>query len=216
MKRGFSIFLRSLLVPIIERFFIENIEGQNNIPQVSNFILASNHQGYSDHFLITIPFKDWLEKIHFIGKMETFLHPILFGPIYFFAETITVNRKSKKRREVLKKAVQYLNKGKIIIIYPEGGINKEKIIRRGKTGVAELAFKTRSPILPIGISTKKNSFKKIIRIGKPIYFQNVIGEDTSTFRRGQEYKLALRKVTARVMEAISKLCRKKYFYYDSK
>ncbi|PJC47327.1 MAG: hypothetical protein CO034_02990 [Parcubacteria group bacterium CG_4_9_14_0_2_um_filter_35_11] len=213
MKKSFSILARYILAPIIEKFFIEKIEGEENILHGKNFIIAANHQSYFDHFFIAIPFKSQFEKVHFIGKMETPYHPLFFGPLYFFTETITVNRKSKNRREVLKKVIQYLKKGKIIVIYPEGGTNRSETLKKGKTGVAELAIKTEVPVVPVGVLNKDKSLKRIIRIGKPIYFSDIIEEgDISTFPK-REYEQILRKVTDKVMTALSPLCGKGYPYF---
>ena len=212
MKRSFSVFARFFLAPIIKKFFIEKVEGEENIPQESNFIIASNHQSYFDHFFVAFPLKDKLEKAHFIGKMESPLHPLLFGLIYFFAETIAVNRKSKGRRMVLKRAIEYLKKGEIIIIYPEGGRNGKKTLRKGKTGVAELALKTGVPILPIGTLNQRNGWKKVIKIGKLIDTQDILKERDTFTPQEQEYELLLRRVTDKVMKAISQLCGKRYPY----
>lgn len=216
MKRSFSIFTRFLIAPILKKFFVEIIKGQENILQSGKFIIASNHESYFDHFFLLIPFKEYFEKIHFIGKMESLFQLIFFGPLYFFSETITVNRRDRNRRKVLNKAIRCLNRNEIIVIYPEGGTNKEKNLREGKTGVAELALKTDTPIIPVGISHEKTSFKKVIKIGEPIYVQNIIKDDAllSGVNKGDGY--VLRKVTAKVMEAISRLCGKNYSYHTFK
>ena len=208
MKRSFSILARLFLVPPIKKYFIASIEGEENIPEKGNFILISNHQSYFDHFFIVVPFQDRLEKIHFIGKMETIYHPFIFGPLYFFTDTITVNRKAKNKREILKEAIYYLQKGDIIVIYPEGERNRQGQLKRGKTGVAELALATGAPVLPVGISSKKNDFRKIIKIGTPLFFKKNILPQQSSF----EEKFILREVTDRIMKALSPLCGKPYPY----
>ncbi|MFH0987697.1 MAG: lysophospholipid acyltransferase family protein [Patescibacteria group bacterium] len=206
MKKTFSIFSRLFLVPVLKNFLIDRVEGEENIPNFGNFIIASNHRNpFLDHFFIGYPFKDRLESMHFIGKMEKFYHPIIFGPLYFFAETITVNRKSKDRRKVLEKALDLLRKGDIIVIYPEGGSNKDKVLRRGKTGVAELAIKTRLPIVPVGISVNPRNKKIIVRIGKPLNYSQDFVNSLSNDK-------VLRGLTDRTMKAISQLCDKEYSY----
>jgi len=215
MRKGFSILARNILAPFIEKFFIEKIEGRCNLLQDKNFIIAANHQSYFDHFFIALPFKNQFENLHFIGKMETIFHPILFGPLYFFSQTLTVNRKSKNKRMVLKEAIRYLKQGKIIVIYPEGGTNRTKILKRGKTGVAELAIKTGVPIIPVGVSNK-NNFKKIVRIGNPLYLSDMLKEDEISVLSEKTYERILRKITDKVLRAISPLCDKEYPYPNLK
>jgi len=201
MKSTFAILARNLLGPTIKRFFIEEVKGQENIPQDTNFILASNHQSYFDHFFVPLPIKEKLEKVHFIGKLENKWQILQWGWFYWLTETIPINRKAEDKRRVLDKALEVLKRGEIIIIYPEGTRNKKRELLPGKTGVAELAVKSGVPVIPLGLIYKDNKPPALpvrLNIGQPLYFGK------------NENCQNLREITDEIMREIAKLSGKSY------
>jgi 1-acyl-sn-glycerol-3-phosphate acyltransferase len=200
MKPAFCFFARKFVAPIIE-FFVEEIKGKENIPQDTNFILASNHQTNLDHLFVPLPIKDKLEKAHFIGKQDNVLQFLLASWFYWLAETIPVNRKAKDKRKVLEKATEALKNGQIIIIYPEGTRNRKRELLLGKTGAAELAVRSGVPVVPMGVIYKDHRprhFPLCLNIGKPLYF-----------KEGLDYE-NLREITDKIMREISFLSGKPY------
>jgi len=203
MKSTFAILARNLLGPTIKRFFIEEVKGQENIPQDTNFILASNHQSYFDHFFVPLPIKEKLEKVRFIGKLESRWQTLEWGWFYWLTETIPINRKAEDKRKVLDIALEVLKKGGIIIIYPEGKRNRKKELLEGKTGVAELTIKSGAPVIPLGLIYEGNKPPRLpvrINIGRPLYFGK------------SENCQNLRKITDEIMREIAKLSEKTYGY----
>jgi len=201
MKKIFSVFARNLVGPIFKRFFIEEVKGQENIPQNTTFILALNHQSYFDHFFVPVPIKEKLEKVHFIGKLENKWQILQWGWFYWLTETIPINRKAEDKRRVLDKALEVLKRGEIIIIYPEGTRNKKRELLPGKTGVAELAVKSGVPVIPLGLIYKDNKPPALpvrLNIGQPLYFGK------------NENCQNLREITDEIMREIAKLSGKSY------
>ena len=201
MKKPFSVFARNVLGPLIEKFCVEEIKGQENIPEDTNFILASNHQSYFDHFFVPLPIRDRLEKVSFIGKLDSKWQALQWGWFYWLAETIPINRKAEDKRKVLDKALEVLKRGGIIIIYPEGKRNRKKELLEGKTGVAELAVKSEAPVIPLGLIYKNNNplaLPVCLNIGNPMYF------------RESENCQNLREITDKIMREIAKLSKKTY------
>jgi 1-acyl-sn-glycerol-3-phosphate acyltransferase len=202
MKKPFAIFARNFLGPLIEKF-IEEVKGKENIPKDTNFILAPNHQSYFDHFFVPFPIVDRLEKIRFIGKMDSRWQALQWAWFYWLAETIPINRKAEDKRKVLDIALEVLKGGGIIVIYPEGKRNKEKELLEGKTGVAELAVRSGKPVIPLGLIYKDNHPPQLpvrINIGQPLYFKR--NDDNQN----------LKEITDKIMREIAKLSEKIYPY----
>jgi len=185
----------------MEKFCIEEVKGQENIPKDTNFILTPNHQSYFDHFFVPFPLKDRLEKIHFIGKMEGKWQAFQWDWLYWLTETIPINRKAEDKRKVLDIALEVLKGGGIVIIYPEGTRNRKKELLKGKTGVAELAVKSEAPVIPLGLIYKNNNPPALpvcLNVGKPMYF-----------RKSKNYQ-NLWEITDKIMREIAKLSEKTY------
>lgn len=214
MKRSFIYFLRIFIFPFI-KVYIKEINGKENLPSEGNFIIASNHQGHIDSWLIMYALNERLKKIHFLGAKEGISGLIKFSTLYYFTDTIAFDRKHVKREKVLRKLEDILKKGRIVIIYPEGNSNKGAELLKGKTGAAELCLKTDKPVIPIGIERKEKSSKHIIKIGKPIYFSKEKELFGQTTKDSEDYHFVLREVTDIIMREISKLCQKPYNYVSN-
>jgi len=204
MKKIFIFFCKFTVFPFL-RFFLKEVKGKDNIPFKNNFILVSNHIDGVDHWFLLLLLQERMEKLHFIGAMDSVKIFFQSALLYYLSDTIVINRKNIKRKDLVERVMGYLKKGEIIIIYPEGGTNKEATLLKGKTGMADLAIKSGLPIVPVGILREENSRKRIIKIGEPLFFKK-------SSQSNMRYELLLREVTDRLMRAISKLCGKPYLY----
>jgi 1-acyl-sn-glycerol-3-phosphate acyltransferase len=191
--------------------FVKHIRGLDNIPK-NGCIVASNHTSFIDPPIIDSFIYAHLKiKIHFLAKKQLF--ESLPGKIlHSSVESIPIDPTGKDK-SWLKRAIQYLKKGHIIGIFPEGGRSSTRELQRGKTGVVRLALLTKVPIVPIGIEgsfdvwprdKKMFNLKKIVNvnIGKPIYLDKYYNRKIT--------KKQLRKITEDLMKEIAKLMGQKY------
>ncbi len=162
----------SLIVFFGNIYFGGKVVGRENILKSGKFILAGNHTGNFDSYLL---FKASTRPIHIIAKKELFEGKFSF--IFKQMHLIPVDRKTKNpiAKEL---AIEILNADKVLAIFPEGTFHKEDILLPFKPGVISFATKTNAPIIPFAI---KGEFKfrshPTIIIGKPIYLENVPSED---------------------------------------
>jgi len=212
MKTLFTYFCKYISSPFLETFFLEKIEGKENIPKDNNFILAPNHINGKDHWFVILPLKGRLKNVRFIGAMDSLKTLFMSGLLYYLANTIKINRKNLNRKDFINRLSRNLKENKIIVIYPEGDSNKRKNLLKGKTGVAELALTTGVPVIPMGIKTAANPFKRIIKIGKPLYYLEERENMKLIKNNKDKYRLLLRSVTDKIMQEISKLSQKPYQY----
>ncbi|XOB41317.1 MAG: lysophospholipid acyltransferase family protein [Candidatus Nealsonbacteria bacterium] len=213
MKTSFIYFCKYISSPIIERFFLEKIEGKENIPS-TNFILAPNHLDGKDHWLLMVLLKERLKNVRFVGAMDSLKTLFMSTMLYYFANTIKVNRRTVNREIFLTKLAKSVKENKIIVIYPEGDSNNKKYLLKGKTGIAELTLRTGIPVVPVGIRAVNNSFKRIITVGRPLDYLKEREMMKKVKDNHQEYSLLLRKITDDIMQKISKLSQKPYQYAD--
>lgn len=155
-------FLYKTLIPINKIFMklyrVEYI-GKENIPKKGRMILAGNHTGNLDAFLLM---SSTNRCIHFLAKIELFK-----GIKKHFLNNlgiIPVDR-SKRNPEVIKKATDYLLKEEIIGIFPEGTINRtNNTIIPFKKGAVIMANEANAEILPFAIIGNYKLLKKSIKL----------------------------------------------------
>lgn len=144
--------------------------GLENISDNENFILVGNHTSYLDPILVASTTK---KCVHFLAKDS--LYKGIKKPLFKSLGIIPVNRKIKDKN-ALNKAIECLNSGYVIGIFPEGTINKTKdIIMSFKYGAIKMAKETNTKIIPFGIKNKYKFLRKsvIINIGKPYLVKEV-------------------------------------------
>ncbi len=159
---------------LFKLLFRVKVEGRENIPAKGPAIFASNHTSYVDPIVIGISVKP---QVTFLAKRELFSVPIL-GSIIKMLGALPV-RSGVADRESLRKILEALQDGKFAGLFPEGTRSRDGDLLPPRMGVAMIALKTNSPIVPTAIS---GTYKVLpadahfirlapvkIRFGPPIY-----------------------------------------------
>ncbi len=155
---------------IVAHFFRTTVEGRENIPPPP-FIIASNHQAWYDTAFIVSAFPK---------------RPV----IYTMARRDTVFNRRWKRWLVPKFGVfpiqpalgeldargvasvyQLLNRGAVVLMFPEGHYSRGRALRPLKKGVAHFALQAGVPICPVAIEglEKLRPFMRVkVHIGPAI------------------------------------------------
>lgn len=101
--------------------------------------------------------------------------PVL-GWLLSKAGVFAVNR-GKSDVGAIKRAMRCLKDGDKLLMFPEGTRSKTGEMGEGKNGVAMLALRTQSPIVPIYIPAKKKWFRRTpVVFGEPFYPQAESGK----------------------------------------
>lgn len=162
-----------------------SIEGKENIPAEGGAILVINHISNLDPVIAGIQIAD-RRPVRALAKASLFSKPVI-GNVLKKMEHIPVYRNSADAAEAYKTAIERLEAGEVIAIYPEGTIPMNvDAMGEFKTGAARLALATGVPIIPIGqwgihqvLPAHKNPFlplakaiftkpKHVLIVGEPI------------------------------------------------
>lgn len=157
--------LKFIIKPFFMRIYNVKIEGIYNIPSSGGVILAGNHKGNMDALLMLAGPK---RVVHMMAKKELFNSKIK-NAFFRSMGCIKVDR-SIHDENAKSEAIDILNNGNILGIFPEGTTNKTNdIIMPFKYGAVSFAKKTDSYIVPFSITGEYRPFKGSIRIiyGKP-------------------------------------------------
>ena len=162
-----------LLKPFVITYFKlkykPTVIGSENIPDSGPIILCGNHMHTHDQYNVMMVTK---RVIHYMAKDEYFYGP--FRWFYKLSGCIKVNR-SIHDEDAKSEAMDILNSGKALGIFPEGTRNKtigtkdEVELLPFKYGAVSMAKKTNSLLVPFGIKGdyKFRSKNLTIRFGKP-------------------------------------------------
>ncbi|MBR3969970.1 MAG: 1-acyl-sn-glycerol-3-phosphate acyltransferase [Ruminococcus sp.] len=152
--------------------FSMKLVGKENIPKNTTVIFASNHRTNADPPLISCGLKG---KHSFMAKEELFRNKF-FGWLIKNLGAFPVSR-GKGDSAVLDKAVENLENGRNLMIFPEGTRSKDGKVHRGHSGAAVIAARSGKPIVPVGIvfgEKLKFRTKITINYGEPIYPEDYV------------------------------------------
>ena len=120
--------------------------GTENIPATGAVIIASNHIGNFDPPLIGchIP-----RRIYFMAKEELFRFPV-FADVIRWLGAFPVKRGSADRQAV-KRMLEILVAGQVLGVFPEGTRGKNGVLGEPEPGMAMMALKTGTTIVPVAV-----------------------------------------------------------------
>jgi 1-acyl-sn-glycerol-3-phosphate acyltransferase len=171
---------KGILKPWLATWFRWHIEGIEHIPRSGGAILAINHIAYLDPLAAAYVVDKAKRVPRFLAKSELFddkrIAWVLRG-----AGQIPVKRGTANAPMALDAAVTALEKGQLIVIFPEGTITNDPDLHpmEGKTGLARLALQTSTPVIPAAVWGTANIWPKgyakrwrprqeiLVRVGPP-------------------------------------------------
>lgn len=156
-------FLKILLYVFFWFLFPTIFKGKRNIPK-GKVIFICNHTSNVDPIIVEL--SCWKEKFY-LSKKELFKNKLV-GGILKNMNTIPIDR-GKTDLNAIKMSLKILNKGKALVIFPEGTRNKtNETLGEVKAGAAMFAIKAKAPIVPIWIKKKAKLFRfNVLQFGKP-------------------------------------------------
>lgn len=138
-------FVRTLASLIFPLLFKLRVEGLENVPTTGSAMLASNHVAWIDIPLVAYPIK---RTTHYMAKAELFQLPLI-GWFIGMTGNFPV-RRGESDRESLRIANKLLTDGEMVAIFPEGHRTGGALIR-GLPGVALIALRANTPVVPVAI-----------------------------------------------------------------
>ena len=141
MKGSFKFILFTTFLPV-------TYQGVNELPQKPTIFVA-NHQSTLDIFLVASVL-DSRESV-WLAWYEFFEYPLL-GQLLNHSGIPVYPRDSADRKGAVKKAVEKLQNGTSIVLFPEGGRYIDNTIHPFFTGFAAMAKLSGAPVVPLFIS----------------------------------------------------------------
>jgi len=203
-----------VLGPILKLLFRPWVEGMDNIPKEGPAILASNHLSFSDSIFLPLQAP---RRITFLAKADYFtgrgIKGFLTKGFFKGVGQVPIDRSGGRASEAaLKKALEILNNGELLGIYPEGTRSPDGRLYRGKTGIARMALEAGVPVIPVAMintfdiqppgQVMPRIMRVGIRIGEPLDFSRYQGMEGDRF--------VLRSITDEIMYELMQLSGQEY------
>ena len=129
-------FLKATLGQLFLLLFRYKVEGLENFPRKGKVILAGNHTGHLDPFIIQMATH---RQLWFVTGPAAFKTPIVRHFLKYFN---VLPIKFGKGLEALESANSKLTKGEAVIIFPEGRFTHDGSIGKFNRGVGLMAKAT--------------------------------------------------------------------------
>jgi len=199
-----------VLYPLISLLFRIRWLHTERIPATGPAIIAVNHVSYADPLLFGRYIWDAGRVPRYLAKASLFRLPFPIGTVIRGAGQIPVHRGTADAAEALQGAVAALERGEMVLIYPEGTVTRDPDFwpMQAKTGVARLALLAPGvPVIPVGQWGPQNFLDVYHRRFRPLPRTTVsvsAGEpiDLSEFAGRPPSTPMLREMTDRIMTAV--------------
>ena len=195
-RRAYSLLRPFANLMIKAKYRLEYI-GTENLPEGGGYIIAANHITALDPVIIAINTKT---PLHFMAKCELFKIRII-GWLMSQMNAFPVDR-SKFDEDAINHAIDIVNNGGVLGIFPEGTRSPDFRPHKGKGGVCYIAKVCKCDVVPVSIYTSdeaKSGTKLTIRYGKPIKHEELKFDPESMKMKD------LRYATGLIMERITEL-----------
>jgi 1-acyl-sn-glycerol-3-phosphate acyltransferase len=122
------------------------IEGGEHVPDTGGAVVVSNHVSYFDFMFVGLATRPKRRLVRFMAKKSIFDNPVS-GPLMRGMHHIPVDRRAGAA--AYGAAVEALQAGELVGVFPESTISRSFRPREFKTGAARMAIEAGVPLLPI-------------------------------------------------------------------
>ncbi len=168
-------FARWITSLVQNRLLDLRVEGRENVPEDSQFIIVANHLNWSDPFFIFDAFPP-IPRVVFVSEyLNIYDTPWRRFKVDFFGRPLSPIRRDdpKSRLKTLRSMMEIIKDGNILAIFPEGRLgHKEGGLFPVNRGVFAIAKRYGIPVLPVGLAGSHRLYLRkpiTIRIGRPVY-----------------------------------------------
>lgn len=157
------------------------VEGRAHVPKRGGLIVIANHLSLADPPLL------WYaapRHLCFMGRADIVNIPLV-GAIARLAKMVPIKQRSADRNG-LKLAIETVQQGDALAIFPEGEVSESRDLQPFLPGVLLILRQTRAPVLPVGIVgterivpygklVPKPAFGAVhVRFGQPIPAEQIL------------------------------------------
>ena len=194
-------FVRGVIAGFCRLFWRVSLEGSENVPKTGPFILAPIHRSNIDTPLVCAVTS---RRMRYVGKKEMWKYR---WSAWFFSSLggIPVDR-GEPDRQAMRQAQDVLEVGEPLVLFPEGTRQSGPIVKDVFDGVAFLALRTGTPIVPVGIGGSEGAMPKGSKMIKPVKVTMIVGPPIDVAKpEGRVPRRAVHELTEQLTAELQRL-----------
>jgi 1-acyl-sn-glycerol-3-phosphate acyltransferase len=164
------LFIRRVVAWIVTHLFRVTLTGLENVP-TAPYIIAANHQAWFDPAFI-IPFFPERPLVYTMAKRETVFNRAWKRRLLPLIGVFPISpHMGELDEQGLRTVYQVLDRGGVVLIFPEGRYSRGRALRPLKTGIGHFALQAGVPVCPIAVrgTDSLRPFSRVeVSIGPPI------------------------------------------------
>ncbi len=158
-----------VLVPVLSLVSRIRVRGRERLPE-GGYILAPNHPSVLDPLFAALPVLP--RRLHFMGMAELWRRPV---PAWVMSRVggFPIVRGSWDR-DAFVTAASVLERGRVLVMFPEGGVSPPDGYRPAKPGIGHIAHVAGATVVPLHLSGTRRLYrpwtwpKVVVTVGEPI------------------------------------------------
>lgn len=186
---------------LLHLLFGFSVKGQEHVPKTGPVILAANHLSILDP--IAVGAGVW-RPVSFFARADLFRLPVLSWLLPRI-HAIPVER-GESDLAAIKRALRTLERGFAFGIFPEGTRSRTGRLQPFKTGVAAIALRTGTPVVPVAVMGTEKALpvgSRRIRLRRPI--RVVYGEPIPVLKKERPSREDLLRLTREIEAKVAEL-----------
>jgi 1-acyl-sn-glycerol-3-phosphate acyltransferase len=186
-----------------QMLFRGDVAGMQNLPAAGGYIVAANHASHLDPPIVGL----FLPKQVAFFARKTLWKPGIAAWWLSAVGTIPVDRDGGTSLDAVKRVLQALAGGKVVIVFPEGTRSLNGELQPPRPGIGLLACKARLPVVPARVFGSFEAFGRggRLRLGTPVSVTYGPALTPEEFDHPEDGKERYARTAERIMAAIARI-----------
>jgi 1-acyl-sn-glycerol-3-phosphate acyltransferase len=195
---GLYTFLRWLAVPFFGGLYRCRVEGAGHLPRTGPAMVAMTHKCFWDPVIAGMIFD---RPLRFMAKKELFRNPQaarFIGSLGAFPLD-----RGAGDRAALQTALTILERGEVLLMFPEGHRQTDDAVHEFLPGVGMIALRSGAPVIPLAL----DGTQYMLRDGKPGFraLRGLVGPPVALSDIAERNSKAYREAARRMHQSVAGL-----------